>query len=148
MQARLDQEAEEYAKLMAQHARSGGAAAGGDGKKKKKKKQKKDSESTPATSAAPAADPIPESMEAVFDSGAAVDQWTSCHSDNAPAGDDWCAAPSGVSVLLRCGDTTWVRWRYGVLVCGMRAGGGCGCMHVSAQYRAACSCEAVGDWQP
>lgn len=96
MQARLDQEAEEYAKLMEQHARRTAPTAAGDGKKKKKKKQKKDAAGAAAAAAgtAAAADPIPESAEAdvaefehydpeAFEKAAAA---------GAGGGEEWCAA--------------------------------------------------------
>lgn len=92
MQARLDQEAEEYAQLMAQHARTSAPAAGGDSKKKKKKKQKKDAEAATAATAVLAADPLPESIGSDV-LAAERDPYAHYEFEAAPVGEQWCGPP-------------------------------------------------------
>ena len=108
MQARLDQEAEEYAKLMEQHARRTAPTAAGDGKKKKKKKQKKDAAGVTAAAAAAAdtaaaADPIPESAEADVAEFEHYDPEAFEKAAAAGEGEEWCAAsPQPIQIHFTC----------------------------------------------
>lgn len=88
MQARLDQEADEYAKLMQQHARRAAPAAPGDSKKKKKKKHKKEAPVAPSC-AAVEADPIPESIDG--DAPGEFEHYDPNDFEKAIGSDEWCA---------------------------------------------------------